>query len=729
MLVIATELICIHLYKFNKNGCILILACFICIIISYFIVSNNEIKYNTIRSEISGEKYFSGIVTEVGKETEYYRTYKIKIESINNDSKYKNINVLLRVKKASKSNSLKYGDRINGKGNFERPSVKRNYKGFDYSEYLKTKSVYMICVVDYNNIEIVKNNSLFMYDMCINNLKSRIKNNMLKILPKESANISIALLLGDTFMLDSDQKELFSEASLSHILAISGMHVSYVIIGVDFLLKRFDKRKGKYFFIIILFFFSHFTGGSASVVRAVIMAIIAIFSKLIYRKSDTLNNIGIAALIILILNPYSIMNLGFQLSFFGTLGIVLLNTKISSMLKFIKYKKINSLLSVSISANIMIFPILINTYNTISFVFLISNILVAPLLGVMCFTGYLTIIISLISINMSKACAIILNVILKIFSVIAYISGNLEFLKFTVRTPNIIIIVVYYLIIFYMFFYYKKNHKKMLIKIFSSIIIIILIFKLIFSVIFNYKAKLRIYFVDVGQGDCTVIVTPTNKTIIIDGGGNEGREYDIGKNVLIPYLLDRGICSIDYIIFSHFDSDHAKGLLSIMEKMKVKNAIVSKQGKDSDNYSCFLKLAEKKKIKVIYMHLGEIIKVDKYIYLDFLWPCEELINENVLNNNSIVCKLHYGKFTMLFTGDIEKIAEDMILQKYNEKQEYLSANVLKVGHHGSKTSSSSNFINAINPEVALIGVGENNKFGHPNEDVIERFEMIRYKNL
>lgn len=709
------------IYVLDKKCCSFILMCFMGIFISYCIVSNYELKYNAICNEINQENTFVGTITEVGKETKYYRTYTVKIDNINKASKYKNINILLRVKKSSNCKNLKYGNKVQGLGNFEKPSIRRNYKGFDYSKYLKTKSVYYICTNDGKNIKVVREKSICVYNMWINSLKNRIKSSLTEVLPSDSANISIALLLGDTAMLEQGQKQLFSDASLSHVLAISGMHVSYVILGVEFVLRKFDKRKGKYIYILILIFFAHFTGGSASVIRAVIMAIIAIISKLVYRKSDTLNNIAIAALIILISNPYNILNLGFQLSFLGTLGIVLFNSKISNILSFIKFKKFNSLLAVSISANIMIFPIIINVYNTVSFVFLVSNILVAPLLGVMCFVGYLTVFVSLISLKLARLLGIVLNIIMKIFSHIAHISGSMEILKFTVRTPSIVMIIVYYLLIFYVFFYYRKCHKKILLKLVSAITVIVLLF----NVLYNNQSKLKIYFIDVGQGDCTVIVTPSKKTIIIDGGGSEGNDYDIGKNVLIPYLLDRGIISIDYMIFSHFDSDHAKGLLSVMENLEVRNAIISKQGKGSQNYNTFLEIAQKKKIKVIYIHLDDRIKIDKYTYFDFLWPSDNLISENVLNNNSIVCKLHYGKFTMLFTGDIEKIAEDEILNEYNESSSRLKSTVLKVGHHGSKTSSSMEFIDIVDPVVALIGVGEKNKFGHPNEDVIERFEKIR----
>ena len=199
---------------------------------------------------------------------------------------------------------------------------------------------------------------------------------------------------------------------------------------------------------------------------------------------------------------------------------------------------------------------------------------------------------------------------------------------------------------------------------------------------------------------------------------------------MLPYLLDRRITRIDYIFCSHFDTDHVGGLLTIMEKLKVDTAVISKQTEDNYNYKKFKKLVKEKNIKVIVVGKGDALQIEKNLYFDILWPDNtKLISENVLNNNSIVCKLHYKDFSMLFTGDIEEIAEKQILQEFKNNIKILNSIVLKIGHHGSKTSSTHDFLTAVNPKVALIGVGENNKFGHPNKDVIERLENLRYKNL
>ena len=167
-----------------------------------------------------------------------------------------------------------------------------------------------------------------------------------------------------------------------------------------------------------------------------------------------------------------------------------------------------------------------------------------------------------------------------------------------------------------------------------------------------------------------------------------------------------------------------------MKELKVKTAIVSKQGEFSENHKKFIQIVKQKHIKLIVVEKGDKLKIENDLYFDILWPNNNnFISDNVLNNNSIVCKMYYKDFSILFTGDIEEIAEKQILQEYRNNLQLLKSNILKVAHHGSKTSSTEEFIDAVKPKIALIGVGENNTFGHPNDSVLERLTKIRCENL
>lgn len=704
----------------------------IVITISSTIIEYKERKYEKITNSISENIKCVGVVISEGKETEYYYNYIVKVH---------NIHILVRCKKNKNMqyNKLEFGDKIALEGNFEKPSVRRNYKGYDYSQYLKTKGVYGICETDINNVKVLGKNQCFVINMWINMLKNKLKTNTNMLLPNETAGVAIAMFLGDTDFIDENQKHIFSNASLSHILAISGMHVTYVFIGFSWMLKVFDTRKSKYFFLCFLILYAQLTGASPSVVRAVIMCSIMIISKLVYRKSDSLNNIAISSLIILISNPYNILNLGFQLSFVGTLGIVLFNNRLSN--KIIKndlkggpkhkiLRKLCLLLITSISANILILPILIYNFNMFSITFLFSNILISPILGILFLVGYITILISIVSIKLATPFAYILNFLITTINYIASISADIKFTRALVATPSIITIIVYYLLISYLFCFHSKIfHSKIqtncIYKKCSKVIAISLIFIITLNSLRNHSFGLIMHFIDVGQGDSTLIITELNKKILIDGGGSETGNYDVGEKVLVPYLLDRKVKSIDYMIISHFDSDHCKGLFSVIENLDVKNAIISKQGKNSENYQYFLSLTAKRKTNIICVEAGNRLKIDNFTYIDIIWPYKELIQDNILNNNSIVFKLNYRNSSILFTGDIEEIAEKQILNKYDKNM--IKSTILKVAHHGSKTSSTDEFIKSVNPKIALIGVGEKNNFGHPNLNVIQRLNNVGTK--
>lgn len=238
---------------------------------------------------------------------------------------------------------------------------------------------------------------------------------------------------------------------------------------------------------------------------------------------------------------------------------------------------------------------------------------------------------------------------------------------------------------------------------------------------------LNLHFIDVGQGDCTLIKLDTNKTILVDGGEGSSDKSDKGKNVLYPYLLDRKIDTIDYMIFSHFDSDHAGGLMYILENMKVKNVIIGIQNEDSYLYKKMIEIVKEKNINLIVIDNPKMLKIDD-IYLDFIWPIKnKLISENKLNNNSLVFRLIYNNTKIMFTGDIEIPAENVIVSEYKNNKNRLKSDILKVAHHGSDTSTTKEFLELVNPKIALIGVGKNNSFNHPSKDVISRLEDVQIK--
>ena len=206
----------------------------------------------------------------------------------------------------------------------------------------------------------------------------------------------------------------------------------------------------------------------------------------------------------------------------------------------------------------------------------------------------------------------------------------------------------------------------------------------------------------------------------------EAKVLMFGKNTLMPYLLDRKIKTLDYVIISHFDTDHVGGVLYIMENMKIKNIIIGKQFETTENLQKFLSLVNKKKINLKIVQAGNKINIENNVYFNILWPePSKPITENSINNNALVCKMICNDFSMLFTGDIEEQAEKELIAMYKSTN-ILESTVLKVAHHGSKSSSTEEFLDLVKPKIALIGVGKNNNYGHPNKDVLNRLNSIRH---
>ena len=721
---------------FIKNNIILLFLISAGISNLYLIIYNA--KYERIYNNFKQEEIIATVVSNK-KETEYKNTYEIKLEE------FKGVHFLLRISK-NKDIEINYGDRIRIRGEYKVPEKARNYGGFDYKEYLKTKKIYGI--YEANSVKILGNKNVSPIELFSNNLKQKIITNINTILPESTRELFLGILIGDDDNLQKDIEESFKKSSLTHLLAVSGAHIVYIITGLEFIFRllKIPKRIRSILTICVLILFMYIVDFSASVVRASIMGIILLMALIFYRKNDLINTISISCLIILIDNPYKILDIGLILSYFATIGIICFtkfkdrkikeeNNIYSKILSYLK-----ELVFITISANIFIVPIMIYNFNTISLTFIISNLIAGILIEPITIGGFILIILLFISLKLAYLVGILYNLLIEILIFSTKFTSLLPFSEIFVPTPNIFIVIIYYVILF-LYISYKhlknQNNKRYLNKKFlycmqifieylkknyKTIVIFTILIIIVFSIFNKLTKDLKIYFIDVGQGDSTLVITPTNKRILIDSGGAESGNFDVGKSTLFPYLLDRGITNLDYICVSHFDSDHCDGFKYLLENMKIKNIILSKQYESTHNFEKIMGIVGKKKINVIVVEAGNILNIDKFVKLQILSPSKEISSD--INDNSIVMKLEYFNFSCLFTGDISESIEKNLVKKYAK---YLNSNILKVGHHGSNTSSCEEFISTVKPKISLIGVGKDNKFGHPKSEVIERLQNINSK--
>ena len=721
---------------FVKNNIILLLLISSFLSSIYLVYCNK--KYEEMYNNYKATEIIATVVSNK-KESEYKISYIIELEH------YNGIKLILRIPK-NKNISLNYADKIKAKGKYVIPEQARNYGGFNYKEYLKAEGIYGVFEVVY--IEILEEKNLNPIEIFINNLKQKLITNTNKILPQNTKDLFLGILIGYDDNLSEEIEISFRKSSLTHLLAVSGSHIAYIITGIGFCLRilKVPKKITNILTIIFLILFMYIVDFSPSVVRASIMGIIFLLSLIFYRENDLLTTISISILLILLENPYKILNIGLLLSYFATIGIICgIKIKPREERKTNLFNKIlnylNELLAITIYANVFVMPITIYNFNTISLTFVISNLIAGILIGPITIGGFILAIISLINLKLAYIIGILYNLLLELLIYSTKLTSIGPLCEIFVPTPNIVLVILYYLILFIVlvYFYFKKREKSFLTKKiiicidnlmelikknYKFIIVLFSLLTVIFFILNKIPKDLKIYFIDVGQGDSTLVITPTNKKILIDSGGAETGNFDVGKNTLFPYLLDRGITSLDYICISHFDSDHCDGFKYLLENMRIKNIILSKQYGSTKNFEEIIKLVNRKKVNVVKVEEGESLRIDKFVKFKIFSPTKELTGD--INDNSIVMKLEYNSFSCLFTGDISQEIEERLVKKYGN---LLKSTVLKTAHHGSKTSSAESFVNTANPKVALIGVGKNNKFGHPNHDVLERLENVRYKNF
>ena len=664
LFILLTGITGIVFWKIIKKKKIVIIAiCIVPCLLSCQQTNNLNNKYNKMYKLADENIAMTGTVCSQIKETDYKYSVNIKLEN--------KLKLTVYIDKKENVSKLEYGNKISVTGTYKKPTGKRNYKGYDYMKYLKTKKICGSLMVD-GRVKLIKTKNINLIFAIINKLSLIFKQNFKKLLPEQEAELEQGILLGDTSDIESEIKDDFRECNLSHMLAVSGAHLSYLVLGINTVLskKAFGIRRRKILSIIFILIFMAIVNMSPSVVRAGISTIIAIFATLIYRKQDTYTTISIALLLTLLNNPFAIFDVGLQLSYLATLSIIIFYSKFTQKQFNNKVKKyLYESAMLTLSANILILPITIYEFNTIPINSIISNLLAGPLLGICIILGMFTVILSTVCFPISKLIAFPLQIILKIIS-------KMPFGNYTVKTPWFIVVFLTYAIIATLIY-----NKKKITKILTMVTLIIFIVMQVCAFI-NIDGKLKIYFIDVGQGDSMLVKTVNGKNILIDGGGSKDPDYDIGEKILVPYLLDRRIKTLDYVIISHFDEDHVGGILTVMQELKVKKAIIARQFENSNNYKKFIKLAQEKKIKVIVVEAGNVINIEKEIKLKVLWPdSKNKINENVLNNNSLVCKLEYKSFSIMLTGDIEEIAENAILTKYKNNAKILKANILKVAHH------------------------------------------------
>lgn len=660
-------------------------------------------------------------------EKEYYSnqekiSLKIKVNQIEkNDGDGIKAQGLLLVNTYLENCPYEYGDILKIKGKLEKPVKQKNFGEFNYELYLAREKIFTYLNIwqERNIWKIGEDNSNYLSSFSLS-ARDKIKEVTKQILPQPYNYLLIGMLLGEKGFIPPDLKEVFAEAGIMHILAVSGLHVGIIAFALAALLNmlRLPKKLKLFTLVLILLIYASITGYRPSVLRATIMFIMLIGGKLINRDRNLNISLFFAAFLILLLNPLTLYDAGFLLSFIVTFFIINLSPILQEL-----YSKIivwiKTPLAISTAAWIGIFPLSAYYFNKVSIISIVSNIFIIPLTGIAVILGFVTFFIGLLSIPLAGVIANINYLVLYLITLAAKSFSLLPFAFAYVAQPSIVMIVLYYLTVFFIIeIFYKKNlspeTKKRAVFITLSVILLIIIVQ-----VFYLPDNLKVNFINVGEGDCILIEAPNKINILIDGGGTPQSNFDVGGKTVIPYLRRKGIDTINLLVLTHPHLDHLEGLLPVIKEFKVDMVLDSGLISDLQEYKEFISTIQEKGIPYHLAKAGDNFIFSNNLEIFLLNPLynADFYNDSDFNNASIVIKLFYKNTDFLFTGDIEEATEKKLLIWQN----ILQSDVLKVSHHGSATSTNSEFLDKVNPMIAAITVGKNN-FGHPSQKVIERLE-------
>ena len=556
---------------------------------------------------------------------------------------------------------------------------------FNYKKYLYSNKIYN--VIEITDISKINDNENIFY-LIKNKLFDRGER-----LDKSFPYIS-SLVFGNNNYLDEDVLVSYRENGISHLFAISGLHISVFIMIISVFLDKIRVNNIIKSFILILFllFYMFLTNFSMSVLRAGIFTILLIINKIFKLEIPSVNLLLLAFVIIVFNNPLNLNNVGFQYSFLVTLFLIIFSDL------FNEKGKIYSLFMVSFMAFLVSYPITVNNFNQVNFLSVIYNMFFVP------YVSFLLLPFTLLCYIFPCLDSFLYFFIQKLESV-SHFLNSISIFKVSMCKMNVLMIVSYFAIICQLFFKWSKCKIKYL---------FLLVLFLILHYFMPFKNNDYVMFFDVGQGD-SALVSVNKKITLIDTGGlvmysDKEYTYKLSKNRILPYLKANGIRKIDNLVLTHGDADHMKEAYYLVDNFKVEK-VVFNGGEYSELELELISLLKEKDIA--YEKAPDVLKMGEY-KLQFL---NTGIYDNE-NDNSNVIYLEFNKYKFLFMGDAGVEKEKDILEKYNLKD----IDVLKVGHHGSKTSSGKEFIDEVNPKYSIISAGKNNRYGHPNKEALDNLK-------
>lgn len=547
-----------------------------------------------------------------------------------------------------------------------------------------------------------------------------------------AAPLTKALVLGYKNELSSETRRDFSRSGLAHIMAVSGMHVGFIIAPFWLMIpwfwqRRYGKAGGLLIITLVLFLYAGLTGFSASVCRASMMFWLFVYSRLYHKVKESINLAGVAVILLLLIDPHLLYDIGFQLSFGAVFTILLLIPKLQNKIPW-KYRSgwrgtVSTTAILSVVVQMGLFPILVHYFGEVSVTGPLANILVLPLLPVTLPAGLAVAMAGTDVINeWIRYIVIPLEQLMMWVETVAGWFGSGSYSYLTIESVPISLFPLWVVLIGFMAsLQISRVRWKLLIT--AAVLLNISAAELFVKKLED--GMLEVTYFDVGQGDAIHIKTPHGKHLLIDTGrwtpGGTSAE-----RILLPYFESKGVDSIDAVVLTHPHADHIGGMPDLLDTMHIQSVYKSRLPYNSELFVRMKERINRMEIPVAYMQKGMLIELDPAIRIFVLGPESRGSPGGNPNNHSVALKVVYGSTSFMFTGDAEEIQERELAERY---QDFLSSDVYKAGHHGSNTSSSERFINLVNPQITITSLAFRNRFGHPGKEALGRIHATGSEQL
>lgn len=692
----------------NEIKFLVFLVCSFFIFFSFYFRMDKKFKIFTLMffvgffimslQKTEGNFYFNENVNLKGevvsvKLSENFKNYVVEI--FEKDGEFFREKTLL-----SANSDFEIGDVLSFSGKIKEIKENTNPKLFNYKRYYSKSNIFS--KIFSNDVKVIgRSRNIFLNAKY--NFQNFVEKTFDSTLSEENSNILKRIFLGNKY--DFDFEEDARQIGISHILAISGLHIGIIYFILIFIFKFFpiSKLLREILVIFLICLYSNLIGNPSSVIRAIVYISVVKCTKFTGMIVDNLNSLLLSLFLILLYSPILIFDIGLQLSFLSVLSIILIAPKILNK----RDNLINSSFKLTFSILILTAPVIFTAFGEISILSFIGNLILIPFFVIAIVLGFVILIFGLIHFKLSLILGFFVDLLLDLIRLNVEILNKIN-LKISYFSFGIFHAILFYILVFSFFSGIIIKIKEKEFRFFAISFLILTIF----ANIYHYNKNLvKINFIDIGQGD-SILIRGNKNNILVDTGGLVYKNGNNGKTTLLPYLKKQGVKKLDYVFISHLDKDHCGNLKFLSENMTIENLILRRNG-----YKDYVKLYGNLNIKNIF----EIENTDILELPEMNFEIFQTQNGFEENEKSIILNLYVNGKRILFTGDIGFFTENQLL-KNNIECDYL-----KVAHHGSKNSSSIDFLKKANAKVAIISCGENNNYGHPHKNTVERLENANMK--